>query len=128
MSSQTVNVSDVLLTTVRIGNGSGTCPRVPGSDWKDSSVLFQTPPKSQPTATSHVKLVPVLVNPQELTGLLRTVVWNLWVSFSDVSIYGRIQISYCEVQNINFGTSLSLFVLLPTLIIKTNRDKLPPTA
>ena len=58
-------------------------------------------------------------------GLARPVGSNLGITFAGFSTYGGIQISYCHMQNINFGTSLSLFVSLAVFIINARRDMDP---
>jgi hypothetical protein len=63
-----------------------------------------------------------------LPGLARPVGSNVRISFSGFSIYGRSQICYCYVDNINFGTSFFLFVSLAAFIIKIRRDMLPATS
>jgi hypothetical protein len=60
-------------------------------------------------------------------GLATSVSSNLRFSFSGFSIYGRSQLCYCSVQNINFGTSFTICVVLAAFIIKSTRHMLPAT-
>jgi len=99
----------------------------PGSDRKNSSVRSQTRLKTRPGASWPAKPVPVHGNRWVLPGLARPVGSSLRFLFSGFSIYDRIQICYCYVQNINFGTSFSVFVSLAAFIIETRRDMLPAT-
>jgi len=66
--------------------------------------------------------------PAVVAGLTWPVGSNLRFTFPGFTIYGCSQICYWYVQNITFGTSFSLFVLLAVLIIKTWRDLLPATS
>jgi len=75
-----------------------------GSDKRFSSVRFQNHPKSRPAALWWAKPVPLPANQRVLTGSARPVCSNVHFSFSGFSINGRIQISYCHAQYINFGT------------------------
>jgi hypothetical protein len=109
-------------------NRSGKPASGPGLDRKNDSDRFQTCPKTQPSASCRAKAIPIPVNQRVLPGLGRPIVSNLQFSFSGYSIYGRIQISYCHVQNISFGTLLYLCVLLAAFMIKISRDELTATS
>jgi len=100
----------------------------PGLALKHTLDWFQTHPKTRPGAFWRAKPVPAPVNPWVLLGLPRPVSPGLWFCLSGFSIYGRSQTCYCSVQNINFVTSFSLFVLLAAFIVKTMRDMLPATS
>ena len=117
---------DCLQPSARMGSGNPSVVRV----WTGKKVPFSSRPIQKP-------------DPQLLDGpnpylypSTRGLCWD-WLdlsvpisgsSFLVFFIYGSIQIPCCHVQNINFGTSLSLFVLLVAFIIKTSRDMLPATS
>jgi hypothetical protein len=83
--------------------------------------------KPKPTASSWAKPVPCAVNLPDLQGLARSVGSTRPFSLSDFPIYGRIQISYCEVENIHCGTLISLQVVLAEFRIMTTREMLHTT-
>ena len=112
-----------------LATGQGNPPAV--RVWTGSTVWFgsRTVQKPDPQLLGWAKPVPVPVNPRVLPfGLARPVGSNLRFSFSRISIYGRVLISYCYVQTISFGTSLSLLVLLAAIIIKISTEMLPATS
>jgi len=91
----------------------------------NGSVRFQNQPKTRPAASWRAKPVSVPVNLLVLADLARPAGSNLRLLFLCISIYGRVQISYGYVQNINFGTSLSFLVLLAAIIINISSEILP---
>jgi len=117
----------VIIWTASVSDRSGQYSSGLGLDQKNGSVRFQTGPKIRPTASWQAKPVSLTVNPRVLPGLARTVLSNLHFSCSGFSIYGHIPVPYHHAQNINFGTSFSLFVLLAFFLFKISRDMLPPT-
>ena len=120
--------NEALCFTPSDNSGSGEPASGSGLDQINGSVRFQNRPKTRPAASWWAKPIPISVNPRVLPRLARPVSSNLQFSFSGFSIYCHIQIFYCHVQYINFGTSLSLFVLLAAIIIKTSREMLPATS
>jgi hypothetical protein len=102
-----------------VSNRSGYPASGPGLDRKISLVRFQTRRKTQTRAFCQAKPVSVPINPRVLPGLARPVGSSLQFTNLGFSIYGCSQICYCDVQNINFGTSFSLFVSLAAIILKT---------
>jgi len=100
----------------------------PGLDWKNAFAWFQTCAKTQRIVSWRAKSLPIPINPQVSPGVARPIGSHLRFSFSGFSIFGHIQICYCHVQNINYGTSLSVFVSLAAFMSKTSRDMLPATS
>jgi hypothetical protein len=63
-----------------------------------------------------------------MPGLVRPGGSNLRFSFSGTSIYGRVLISFCYVENINSDSSLPFLVSLAAIIIEIRREMLPATS
>jgi len=87
----------------------------PGSDRKNRSVRFLNNTITRPAASGRAKLGPVPVNLLALHSLATPVASNLQFRVSGISIYGRIEISYCKSQNVDFGMSLSFLIYWPPL-------------
>jgi len=88
----------------------------PGLAWKNRFVQFQNCPNTRPAASWLSKPGPIPVNSRVSPGWARTVGSTLWFCVSGFSIYGRIQLSYCLLQNIDYGTALSFSDVLTTFI------------
>jgi hypothetical protein len=93
----------------------------------EGAIRFQNYPKSQSTASWRAKPVPAPSNLRVFPDVARPVGTNHWLFFSGISIYGPVQVSYCHVQNINFGISLSFVDLLAAITIRISREILPDT-
>jgi len=113
------------LVIYTVSNGAGKPASGPRLDRRHGAVQFQACPRTRPPAAWQAKPGPRPVNPRVVTALAWPVGSNLQLYISGCTIYHCIRICYCKLHIIDFGTSLSLFDVLATLMIKTNRDTLP---
>jgi len=56
--------------------------------------------------------------PASFAGLAKAVVFSTWFCISGGSIYGRIQISHCELNSNNHGISMFFLDLLAACVSK----------
>jgi len=94
----------------------------PFSDCTMRSAWFLSHPKTTTTSSWLAKPPPVPIYRWVLPCSAGLVCSNVWFWFLGFSIYSCIQISYCQVQNIDFGTSLSFFDILTTSENKIDSD------
>jgi len=113
------------IVVASVSNGSGEPASGPGLARKNGSVQFQNRPEIWPTESWRAKPGPVPINPHVLPGLAGPVSSNVRFCISGFSISGRIQISYCQLHNIDSGISLTIWVVLTAFILKNRRDTLP---
>jgi len=100
--------------SVSDGSGLPTCRL--GLDQKNSLDQFQNRPDKWSAASKRSKPGCGPVEPRVSPGLARPVRSDLRVCVSGFSIYGRIQISYCSLHTIDYGTALSFCDVLTTFI------------
>ena len=91
-----------------------------GLNRKNLLVRFQNQP--------NTRAAPIHVNPRVLPGSARPVGSNVQFCITGFTIHRRIQICYCESQNVDIGTSLFDFDVLAALMIKMNWDTRPTTS
>jgi hypothetical protein len=104
---------------------SGYPKRSPGIDQKNGSLRFQTQPIFQSAISWRARAGPIPDNPRVLPSLARPIGSYPCFWVSGFSIDGRIQISYCKLQNVTFGILLSYFYSLAAFTIRNTRDMLP---
>jgi len=111
-----------------VSNGSGQPASAAGLERINGSVQFRNHPKTWTAPSWGANPTPVSVHQRVSLGLPWSDGYNLRFSFLGSSFYGHVQQSYCDVENINFGTSLSFLDFLTAIKIKISREMLPATS